>query len=102
MNDAFNSFYKTPTEILDHHAPLIKITKKEGTLQLKHCINKEIQYLMWKRDKLFRKYCACKDLIQKNMHNEFKRFGNIVTYETRKSKKDYFKIILKKIKTIYP
>ena len=59
LNDAFNSFYKTPTEILDHHAPLIKITKKEGTLQLKHCINKEIQYLMWKRDKLFRKYCAC-------------------------------------------
>ena len=28
INDAFNSFYKTLTEILDHHAPLIKITKK--------------------------------------------------------------------------
>ena len=53
INDAFNSFYKTLTEILDHHAPLIKITKKERTLHLKPWINKENQYLMWKRDKLF-------------------------------------------------
>ena len=29
INDAFNSFYKTLTEILDHQASLIKITKKE-------------------------------------------------------------------------
>ena len=92
LNDAFNSFYKTLTEILDHHAPLIKITKKERTLHLKPWINKEIQYLMYKRDKLFRKYYTCKDLIQKNIiHNEFRRLRNIVTYETRKSKKDYFK-----------
>ena len=99
INDAFNGFYKTLTEILDHHAPLIKITKKERTLHLKPWINKEIHYLMWKRDKLFRKYCACKDLIQKNIiHNEFKRLRNIVTYETRKSKKDYFKNYFEKNK----
>ena len=72
INDAFNSFYKTLTEILNNHAPLIKITKKERTLNLELWINEEIQYLMWKRDKLFRKYCACKDLIHKNIiHNEF-------------------------------
>ena len=54
---------------------------------------------MWTRDKLFRKYCACKDLIQKNIiHNEFKRLRNIVTYETRKSKKDYFKNYFEKNK----
>ena len=35
INDAFNNFYETLTEILDHHAPfLIKITKKERTLHL--------------------------------------------------------------------
>ena len=33
-----NSFYKTLTEILDHQAPLIKITKKERTLYLKSWI----------------------------------------------------------------
>ena len=79
INDAFNSFYKTLTEILDHQASLIKITKKERTIHLKPLINKEIQYLMWKRDQLFRKYCTCKDLIQKNViHDEFKRLRNIV------------------------
>ena len=32
INDVFNGFYKTLTEILDHHAPLTKITKKERYL----------------------------------------------------------------------
>ena len=54
---------------------------------------------MWKRDKLFRKYCACKDLMQRNIiHNEFKTLRNIVTYENRKSKKDYFKNYFEKNK----
>ena len=34
INGTFNSFYKTLTEILDHHAPLMKITKIEQTLHL--------------------------------------------------------------------
>ena len=54
---------KTLTEILVHHAPVNKITKKERSLHLTPWINKEIQYLLWKRDKLIQKYCACKDLI---------------------------------------
>ena len=45
--------------------PLIKITETERTLHLKPLINKGIKYLMWKADKLFGKYCTCKDLIQK-------------------------------------
>ena len=65
INDTFNGFYKTLTEILDHHAPLTKITEIERTLQLKKpWINKEIQYLMWKKDKLFPKYYACRDSMQ--------------------------------------
>ena len=40
INDTFNSFYKTLTEVLDHHAPLIKVTQKERTLHLKPWINK--------------------------------------------------------------
>ena len=54
---------------------------------------------MRKRDKLFRKYCAYKDLIQKNItHSECKRLRNTVTSETRKSKKDYLKNYFEKIK----
>ena len=51
INDAFNSFYRTLTEILDHHAPLIQINQKERILHVKPWVNKEIQYLMWKKDK---------------------------------------------------
>ena len=48
---------------------------------------------MWKRDNLF----ESKDLIQKNIiHNEFKGLRSIVTYETRKSKKGYFKSYFEK------
>ena len=54
---------------------------------------------MWERDKLFRDYYACKDLIKKYIiHDEFKMLRNIVTYETRKSKKDYFKTYFEKNK----
>ena len=35
INEIFNIFYKTFCEIVDHHVPLIKVTKKERTLQLK-------------------------------------------------------------------
>ena len=34
INDAFNSFYKIFTEILDHDTPLTKIIKKERKLHL--------------------------------------------------------------------
>ena len=51
VNYAFNSFYRTLTKILDHHTPLIKITQKERILHVKPWVNKEIQYLMWKKDK---------------------------------------------------
>ena len=61
INEIFDIFYKTLSEIVDRHAPLTKVTKKERTLQSKPWINKEIKHLMWKRDKLFRKYCACKN-----------------------------------------
>ena len=48
---------------------------------------------MWKRDNLF----ESKDLIQKNIiHNEFRGLRSIVTYETRKSKKGYFKSYFEK------
>ena len=44
-NGTFNSFFKTCTNFLDHHAPLTKITKEDRTLHLKPWTNKEIKYL---------------------------------------------------------
>ena len=52
---------------------------------------------MWKRDKLLRKYCACKNETQKNLiHDEFKKLRNNVTFSIRKSKNEYFKLFFDK------
>ena len=52
---------------------------------------------MWKRYKLFRKHCACKNETQKKLiHEEFKKLRNNVTFSIRKSKNEYFKLFLDK------
>ena len=91
-------FYKTLSEIVDHHAPLTKVTKKERTLQSKPWINKEIKHLMWKRGKFFRKYCKkLKNETQKKLiHDKFKKLRNNVTFSVRKSKNEYFKLFFDK------
>ena len=38
----------------------------------------------------------CKDLLQKNIHDEFKMLRNILSYVTQKSRKDYFKTYFEK------
>ena len=49
INEIFDIFDKTLSEIVDHHAPLTKVTKKERTLQPKPWINKEIKHYVEKR-----------------------------------------------------
>ena len=44
---------------------------------------------MWKRDNLFRQYCACKN--ETKIHKELKKLRNNVTLSIRKSKNEYFK-----------
>ena len=52
---------------------------------------------MGKRDKLLRKYCACKNETQKNLiHDEFKKLRNKVTFSIRKSENEYFKLFFDK------
>ena len=53
INEVFDIFYKTLSEIVDCHVSLTKVIKKGRTLQSKPWINKEMKHLMWKRDKLF-------------------------------------------------
>ena len=98
INEIFDIFYKTLSEIVDRHAPLTKVTKKERTLQSKPWINKEIKHLMWKRGKFFRKYCKkLKNETQKKLiHDKFKKLRNSVTFSVRKSKNEYFKLFFDK------
>ena len=89
IKETFDIFYKTLSEIVDRHPPLTKVTKKERTLQSKPWINKETKHLMWKRDKLFQKYCACINETQRKLiYEEFKKLRNNVTFSIRKSENE--------------
>ena len=66
INEIFDIFFKTLSEIVDRHAPLTKVTKKGRTLQSKLWINKEIKHLMWKRDQYF----ACENKTKKKINSQ--------------------------------
>ena len=70
INEIFNIFYKTLSEIVDCHAALTEITIKERTLLPKPWLNKEIKHLMWKREKFFHNYCARRTETQKQLLNK--------------------------------
>ena len=78
INEVFDIFYKTLSEIVDCHVSLTKVIKKGRTLQSKPWINKEMKHLMWKRDKLFRKCCTCKNETQKKLIQKEFKFATIV------------------------
>ena len=47
---------------------------------------------MWNRDKLFRKYCTCKNETQNQLiQEEFRKLRSNVTFSICKSKNEYFK-----------
>ena len=55
-------------------------------------MNEKIKHLMWNRDKLFRKYCTCKNETQNQLiQEEFRKLRRNVTFSIRKSKNEYFK-----------
>ena len=43
--------------LLDEFAPYKRISKKAYKLKSKPWISRDIQFLMWERDKIFHKYC---------------------------------------------
>lgn len=69
---------------------LTKITKKEYKLHFKLWINNDIKNVMFKKDRLYRKCCSCKDSYDKNViHEQGKTLRNQVSYEICKSENEY-------------
>ena len=91
INNNFNNFFKTLETLLDVHAPLKKLTRKEYTFKSKPWISKKIQSLMIKRDKIFIKYCKEKnDTAKSKLFHDYKNFRNKVVFEIKSSKTSYF------------
>ena len=96
-NVSITNLFNNINYLLDEFAPYKKLNKHEIKLKTKPWINKEIQFLMWERDKLFKKYYNAKDEERKqNLLDHYKRTRNEVTRLKRKNKTEYYKIYFEK------
>ena len=98
-NISITNRYNNINYLLDEFAPYKKLNKHEIKLKTKPWINKEIQFLMWERDKLFKKYYNAKDEERKqNLLDHYKRTRNeVTTLKRKKTKQNTIKFTLKKI-----
>ena len=84
---------------MDEFAPFKKLNSNDIKLKSKPCINKEVQHLMWKRDKLFRKFrTASDDNTKTKLYNDYKTLRNGLTLLKRNNKLEYYKQYFEKNK----
>ena len=105
-NVSLEILYNRVNFILDEMAPYKTLSRKEYKLKSKPWITKEIQFLMWERDKKFHQYCKEKDELKRQLiYNKFKIMRNNLTTVKRNSKiehyKNYFALNSKKSAAIW-
>ena len=72
--------------------PLRKVSNKEFKMRFKPWISHEILDSITKKNKLFKKYVKCKNVVNKSLlFDEYKRLKNQILALTRESKKDFYK-----------
>ena len=60
VNDMFDSFYTKLSKIIDHHAPIKQIPRKELKLRSKPWITLAIRKSIFVKNKLYKKYLKAK------------------------------------------
>ena len=91
IDSCFENFLNSFEYLLDEHAPFKTFTKKEKSLFTKPWITNDIKNKMILRDKMFRKFCQCKNVVNKaKIHLEYKNLRNDIIQITKKSKLVYF------------
>ena len=76
---------------MDEFAPFKKLNKNDIKLKSNPWINKEVQHLMWERDKLFMKFRnASNDDAKTKLYNDYKKIRNKLTSLKRNNKQDYY------------
>ena len=87
INAKFKRFLANLDEIVEKHAPLKKLTKRDIKLRNKPWINSRIQKMMCLRDKTLKKLRKKPDPATDLL---YKQFRNIVANELKESKTKYF------------
>ena len=90
-SSAFDLFFKQINTLLDQHAPIHKLSKKQISLKKKPWISKSIQSFMRERNRLFKSYCQeTNPTVKWTKHNDYKRIRNIIVSKTKEWKKQYY------------
>ena len=89
VNDKFLKFTSAITDVLNKHAPLRKLSRKETKLKLKPWITAGIRNSMKTRDKMFKNLCKC-SFSNKPLHDKYKKYRNYLTRLKEKSKRNHF------------
>ena len=87
VNDMFDSFYTKLSKIIDHHAPIKKIPRKELKLRSKPWITLAIRKSIFVKNKLYKKFLKSK---LPYYHLKFKYYRNRLNHLIKVSKKQYY------------
>ena len=91
-NHLFEQFLKKLNNILDKHASLNYMSRKQEQNVTKPGITKGILKSIKIKNTLYNKFCRAKDNKSKSdLHNKFKKYCNRILTLSRKSKDSYFK-----------
>ena len=91
-NHSFEQFLKKINNILDRHATLKYMSRKQQKSISKPWITKGILKSIKTKNTLHNKFCQAKDNKSKSdLHNKFKKYCNLILTLSRKSKDSYFK-----------
>ena len=97
INNTFAAFFNTLDTLLNEHALVRKLTKREISLREKPWINSEIKSIMHKRDKALWKLSKNKISAHKNdLFNEYKKLRNMTVHKIEKARLSYHSNYFKK------
>ena len=89
---SLRNFLQKINSLLEKHAPLKQITKKEIKTKSKPWIPAGILTSIRNKNKIYNKFCKAKYQKRKDLlHQQFKNYRNILSNLTKKSKENYYK-----------
>ena len=86
-----NEYLSKIDSLLDAHAPVKKINKKELEFLTKPWITQGLQNSIKKKNNIYSKFVKCKNKIMKEFHhNNYKNYRNLLSTLLKRAKEEYF------------
>ena len=92
VNFSRNEYLSKIDSLLDTHAPLKKLYKKELKFLIKPWITQGLQNSIKKKNNIYSKFVKFKNKIWKEFHqNNYKKYRNLLSTLLQRAKEKYFK-----------